>query len=494
MPSVRRHLLAPFRPALISLLCGLLVAGCASRDERIRRAIGKAETALLEDDAPRAVEILSKAAEKYANSPEVHQELGDALVVVGEAAQAAEAYRQAIELDRERSELWVKIADQRMSLGQNREAIEAFKAYLNAHPNDFLAWKNLSQLYTDLGRYLEALKAADEWNNLRPSPSSQLQMGRLSFLNNNVAQARLWYGQAIEKPSHPAAREALIELIDVELSLQQYSAVEELIARYDQTYGEPSTKVQLAKAAITKWRKTQEEIAQAARELEEERRALEAQQAAARQREEELRRARERGLAGTGGNGTGRASPRETPRPPEAQAEREATAGAARPSEGRAPAASSEALPQLAQARQAAEQGRYREAIDLYWEVLGQNAENARVWHELARAYMEVESWYDAEACILEAKRRDPRSEQIAATYLAIIGRTQGADRVLSEAASLRQLFPRSETVALAMARALRETEAGRGAARQAYEAFLRLSGPGAPGYDEARDFLNTRF
>ncbi len=111
----------------------------------------------------------------------------------------------------------------------------------------------------------------------------------------------------------------------------------------------------------------------------------------------------------------------------------------------------------LEAARSAVDRADSMEAIDLYWRALGPGSENPVIWYELADVYMEAQNWLDAEACILEAKRRDPRSPIIVSAYLTIVAQTQAPSKAVREAEALVNLFPREPSVSLAYARLLKK-------------------------------------
>ena len=144
----------------------------------------------------------------------------------------------------------------------------------------------------------------------------------------------------------------------------------------------------------------------------------------------------------------------------------------------------------LEAARSAVDREDSMEAIDLYWRALGPGSENPVIWHELANVYIETQNWLDAEACILEAKRRDPRSPIIASAYLTIVAQTQAPSKAVREAEALVNLFPREASVSLAYARLLKKANAPRSRISDAYDNFLSAAAPGAEGIKEATTYL----
>lgn len=481
--------------ALIALITALLAfSGCATKEERESRALYNADRALQKGQTDEAISILSKAVLKHPESASLQEALASARLETNAPSAAVESYLKAIELDPNRQHLWATVADLRLRLGDKEAAAGALANYLEGFPEDFLAWKNYAILQEELGDLDMAIKATSEWNRIRPSAAPALRLGRLFKESGLIPQAHSWISQAAAYVDDPDAKIAMVELIELEIGLQQYLPASTWLEKYDSRYGSQSDdpKIQAARETIAKWRQAQIDIAEAAAKLEEKRKELERQALEAQQREEQMRREREALVE----EQARIAAPRQSveasePEPPLL----------AEPSE-KAPLdliGLSDAEPEpepvqhyLDDARAAVAAADYLTAIDLYWNALGPASDDPNIWFELSNVYRETRDWLDAEACILQAKRRAPRSAPIAAAYLYIISYTQPAPKVAQEAEALITLFPDDAPIALALARTLKKANAPQERVARAYDSFLQYAQPGDEGYDEAQRYIGS--
>jgi len=521
VPTAARRRAAIWLALALGLGLGLL-AGCASREERISEALERAERLLFEGETEKAAQLLQRRVRDFPDHAELRQTLGSALVQAGDQAAALEAYERALEIDPSRDRLWVRIAELRMQLGRRRPAIEAFERYLANRGNDFLAWKNLSELSESIGDYETAIDAALEWHDARPSARPAFWLGQLFQASGNLPQARAWFAQAAAYESEPAAGDALLALIDLEISLRQYLQAETWLERLQEAFPEKARQpeAQEARQLLSKWRRAQQELAEAVSELE-----------ARRQRPGQGEGPRDADPAETEGDARAEAASEEAEAPlsAEARAEREGgrtgpadaaeeRAGSRDPGAGerkppsplfgepvvetptgsapdstadRAARGADDASP-AARARAALEASRHAEAIEAYWAALGSSPDSPRLWHGLALAYYRSGNDADAEACILEARRRAPDSESVSVSYIQILMRARSPSRAAEEAERLAERFPRNPRIAYLRARALRDARASPRTVSAAYRRFLDLAEPGAPGYREARRYLNA--
>ena len=469
------------------------LAGCASREERIQTIQKEANDALFENKGAEAVSILRRGLEKYADSNEIRIALSRALQNDGETEEAVQLLEAAVEQEPANDQLWVKIGELRAQLGQSEAAIRAFESYLKNHGNDFLAWKAVALEYEKLGMLTQAIKAAARWNELTPSSQPALKLGQLYLASRNVPQARSWFSQAAAYADQHAPKEALAELIRLETSLKQLQQASVWLQDYAQRYPEAQSdpRVVEAKNVIDNWIRAREEISRAAADLEAERRALEDERLVdERARAEAERKALDDELAANAIPPTQQTPPPSEPaeeRPPETLFSEEESESVAAPSES--PPTD---LNRREQAIAAIESQDYDQAISLLWTLLGENADDPEIWHQLSRAYFAKENWFDAEATILEARRRAPRSEPIANQYLKTIAQTQSAAQALEESKALRRLFPRSPSIALTHAQTLRSSNASRSLVAAAYRDFLALANRSDPGFQEANRYLQS--
>ncbi len=494
MPSLNRTS-KPFSLAAICLFALFFLSGCASREERISQALNKADLARQKNELDNALSILGKAAMKIPDSAALHEAIANTRLESNDPQDAVSAFAKSIELDPNRQRLWIRIADIRDKLGETELAANALENYLESFPDDFLAWKNYASLKERLDDSDGAIKATLEWNRIRPSAAPALKLGELFQQSGNFAQARSWISQAAAYVRDQGAQDALAALIELEISLQQYLPASTWLDQYDSRYGTGSAdpRIVSARETIGKWRQAQKEIAEAAARLEEKRLELERQALETSRRAEADRLEQEALLA---------------------EQERIAAEALANAQSDIEVSDSEEILPAiddatdpfnddqtpaippaddtdyLAQARDAAANGETNASIELYWRALGPNSGNPDLWYELSGLYMETRNWLDAEACILEAKRRAPRSAPIAARYLSIVAQTQALARVVQEAQALINLFPGEAALPLNLARALRKANAPRSRVTDAYEEFLNKATASDEGFAEATQFV----
>ena len=503
MPSFTRLANRIFTVAICAAAL-LALSGCANREERISRALNKADEARQKNETSEALKILAKAAMKNPDSAALQEAIASTQLEANDPQAAAEAFIHAIELDPSRSRLWVHVAELRTRLSEADSAAAAFENYLEKFPDDFLAWKNYAQLQIARGDSNSAIKATLEWNRIRPSTGPALELGQLFKASGNTPQARSGISQAAAYAEDPRAKNALATLIELEISLQQYLPASTWLDQYDSRYGADNSdpRIQTARYTIGNWRQAQVDLAETATRLEEKRRELEQLALDAQIKEEKARLEHEALLAD---QARAMARPNSIEKTPDTT---EATSGfdaedteVANANGEKEPVdlvdtlepdfAAPPATDFLSSAREAAAIADYTTAIDLYWRALGPASDDPKIWHELARIYMDNRNWLDAEACILEAKRRSPRSANIAASYLNVISQTQVPVRTVQEAEALINLFPQNAPISLALAQTLRKANAPRSRVAQAYEDFLGKAGPGTEGYDEATRYLN---
>ncbi len=487
---------------LALLASSFLITGCANREERIARALSKADEARQKEQISEALNILGKASLKIPDSAALQEALANTYLEGNDPQSAIVAFQKAIELDETRQRLWVTIADLNQRLGEELASAEALERYLESFPDDFLAWKNYAAIHENRGDRNAAIQALLEWNRIRPSAGPALKLGQLFNNMGNLPQARSWISQAAAYVNDPGSQDALASLIELEINLQQYLPASTWLDQYHSRYGAQSNdpRIVAAQDTIQRWRQAQIEITEAAAALEERRKELERQNQEALEREARARQEREALLAEQA-----RIAQEAIESPPAPVVEDSS------PQTDETPVGSDSALPPIGQpipdsqpdlepepaetnyllaARQAAALSNTQEAIDLYWRALGPGVDNPEIWFELSSLYKETRNWVDAEACILEAKRRDPRSPVIAASYLSIAAQTQSASQFASGADALVTLFPNDASVALAYARGLQATNAPASRVADSYERFLNIAQPGQDGYDEARQFL----
>jgi cytochrome c-type biogenesis protein CcmH/NrfG len=130
------------------------------------------------------------------------------------------------------------------------------------------------------------------------------------------------------------------------------------------------------------------------------------------------------------------------------------------------------------------------EAVEMLWRALGENDSMVEAWVELADCYRALGEFTPAEACILEARRRNPESIDVETTYLNIVRESQPPEIYLARVGAARARFPASANLAYVFARELASSEGDPARTVAAYEDFLLLADPRDPRRAEAAEFL----
>jgi len=180
------------------------------------------------------------------------------------------------------------------------------------------------------------------------------------------------------------------------------------------------------------------------------------------------------------------------------QAEREAAARLAEEETARMAAAPAVASPSGQSAPgpeqegdELAAQGDSKGAAIAYWKAVGQDDSRSDLWLKLTNAYRALREWPEAEACVLEARRRDRQNPDIEIVYLDIIRQTRPYDQFLDEIESSRSRYPQDPDIAILLANALSATGQDTIQAIRAYEDFLLLAPPDDPRRQQAKNSLN---
>lgn len=542
---------------LLSVVClavaTLFITGCGpseqekeqARQQAMMEGLDAASRLLFSGQIDAALVQLERLDQNYPNEPDVLEALAFAYAKKPDHALAGFYFDTVVQLDPSRTELALYAARSHTETGDSASAALAYETYLKDSPDDAGAWLAYARALVDSNKRKPALDAymeATRRSGANPGALDSSKIGMLYVKLGNRAQARRWAQAALSMAAEENSKQqALLTLLELDLSEQKWSDAEKRIAELDKVDAEALDNSPLASARpeLKQWRANQQAAAKAladARLAENRKRFADAQARQTTQRTPdaaspdeapattETEEATETtavdettevtepteaaestitvdrtvettsltdSLAAPDGGQKLPPAPQATPEDPQvaippAQLAVETSAESASEPELATPATSSFAV----QGSTAYDAGDFAGAARLYQSALAENPDATDVYYELSRAYYNLGRWQQAELYAAEARRRDPQNLRYAVNYLRAVQKTQSRERLMAELIRAKQRFPNSPDVTLALARGYERIYNNRRNAVFLYEDFLKLA-PGHPQADEARQRLN---
>jgi thioredoxin-like negative regulator of GroEL len=453
-----------------AILACLLVA-CASKEEIFSRNFKQANDLTDAGEFTAAIEILVPLNDEKPDYMPVVEALAFAYAGNGDHTLAAWHMIQLADLDPSQPDLRLLAAESLEAAGDPTAAIEQYRLYLKSDSQDSQAWNHLAGLYRETGNARGAVEALLSKQTLDPSEETAFALAELFRQLNNLPQAQVWYATAVRQFG-PRANEARLNLLELSIIEGDFESADQLAGALADQLNEPvqqerlidyRNQIEVWKASQISMRKAREEQARLATEVEklsleqkrisaENARHTEAEAAARRAEEETARMAAAPSLA---------PPPDQTPPEPEREGDRLAA------------------------------QGDPQGAAIAYWEAVGQDDSRSDLWLKLTNAYRALRQWPEAEACVLEARRRDRQNPDLEMVYLDIVRQTRPYDQFLDEVESSRSRYPQDPDIAIALADALSATGQHTIRAIRAYEDFLLLAPPEDPRRQQAQNSLD---
>lgn len=453
----------------------LLAIGCSSREEVFNREFKQANDRANAGEFAEAIDILVPLNEERPGYAPLVEALAFAYAGTGDHTLAAWHMIHLADLDPSQPDLRLLAAESLEQAGDPEAAIEQYRLYLKNNTQDAQAWQHLADLCRETGDTRGAVEALLARQTLDPSAATAFALGDLFRRLNNLPQAQVWYATAARQ-NGPEADTARLNLLELTIAEGDFQTATDLAANLKGRLSDPAQKEVLAgyQAEIDAWKGSQSSMQAARREQERlaaEVERLSKQQEAiaaanARQVEED---ARATALAAE-------------------QARREAAGR--KPKEVNRPAAST-ATGAEGRGDELVTAGNLSDAASAYWQAINADDSRPELWLKLARIYIRLQQWAEAESCVLEARRRDRRSPDIEVAYLEIVRRTQPFNQFLNEVTNARANYPQSADIALMLAEALSATGQETIRAIRAYEDFLLLAPPRDPRRKQAENTLD---
>jgi predicted Zn-dependent protease len=452
---------------LAAAILGCLLVGCASKEEVFNRYLNHANDMVDVGEFSEAIEILVPLNDEKPDYLPVVEALAFAYAGNGDLTLAAWHMIQLADLDSSQPDLRLMAAESLETVGDPTAAIEQYRIYLASNSKDSQAWGHLAGLYRETGNPRSAVEALLSKQTLNPSEETAFALAELFRQLNNLPQAQVWYATAARHNS-PRTDEARLKVLELSIIEGDYVAAEQLAGTLSKRLGDPAQQDLLAdyrnqlaewKASEIKLRNAREEQARYAAEVERER--LEQEKITA----DNARRIEEEA----------------TRRDYTTQV---VTRPAARPA-SKAPPGPERDGDELAA------RGNTEGATVAYWKAVGRDDTRSNLWLKLTNAYRALQQWPEAEACVLEARRRDRRNPNIEIVYLDIVRRTRPYGEFLDEIESSRARYPQNPGIVIILAEAFSATGQDTIRAVRAYEDFLLLAPPDDSRRQQAQNNLD---
>ena len=177
--------------------------------------VNLANTYLMTNDAPRALEVTEKLCRLAARNGEYHRMLGAARRISGNAEGALASFRRARELEPRNARAWVNAAGQLDELGRNEEALALLAQAPEAIAAQQLLVEARATLLRRAGRGAEVQPMLEELRRRFPAEAwIAAELGR-SVLEQDRDQANALLHQALQvDPGNTALMSELIESLD----------------------------------------------------------------------------------------------------------------------------------------------------------------------------------------------------------------------------------------------------------------------------------------
>ena len=458
------------RSLLTATLACLLVA-CASKEEIFNRNFKQANDMATAGEFTAAIEILATLNEERPDFMPVVEALAFAYAGNGDHTLAAWHMIQLADLDPSQPDLRLLAAESLETAGDPKAAIEQYRIYLKIDSQDSQAWNHLAGLYRQIGNTQGAVEALLSKQTLDPSEETAFALAELFRQLNNLPQAQVWYATAARHIG-PRTDEARLNLLELSIIEGDFEAADKLVDALSGHLTDPAQQELFAdyRKQIKAWKASQISMKKAREE--QARLAIEVDRLSQEQKRISSDNAH--------------------------QAEIEAAARLAEEESSRMAAAPAVASPSGQSAPGPEQEGDELAALGdpkgaaiAYWKAVGQDDSRSDLWLKLTNAYRALREWPEAEACVLEARRRDRQNPDIEIVYLDIIRQTRPYDQFLDEIESSRSRYPQDPDIAIVLANALSATGENTIRAIRAYEDFLLLAPPDDPRRQQAKNSLN---
>jgi tetratricopeptide (TPR) repeat protein len=172
-----------------------------------RALVVQARAALAGGDRPRALAILSRAAELFPDLSPLQVEFGNISLMQGDVAAAEAAYRRAIATDTKDAAAHVGLGNALRDKDEPEQAIAVYRRAAELAPGLAAIWHNLGLVLREVGRYQDAVAAYDRALATEPDRSATwYNKANALTAGGRYADAVAAYEEALRlKPDYPEA-------------------------------------------------------------------------------------------------------------------------------------------------------------------------------------------------------------------------------------------------------------------------------------------------
>jgi len=391
----------------------LIFSGCGGKQVSIEELLQQADSLLEVGQIDGAIVLLERGLESDPNRVDLLETLAFAYSANEDPVLAAITFKRIVELVPEQAEFLIYSAESLIEANDSKGAVARYEEYLHMRSDDRAVWVTLAELQVGSGRLGDALDAYLAAEQLEHRPLEQVAIGELYLRSQNLAQAQIWFAEALDGDAEVRV-EAMLGLLETSIRSKRFSEAEELLKQIDAEFPGRVDQSPLdnVRDQLAEWRRRREvaKIALA---------ALEAQAFEEQVAEEVVPEPVEPEVPSDEITD----SPIAGPEPTEALVEEPVVEIPAQP------------MPSdhLALARQARDEGNSNEAVRQFKRALIQNDNQPLVWAELSELYLERGGDRWAQATANEALRRDPDNPKLILQFLRAAQRTMDPERVIAE-------------------------------------------------------------
>jgi len=468
-----------YRAVMFLLATCIIFTGCAEPELTLEESLRMVNQHLETGRTAEAINLLRTLDIKFPDRIEVLEPLSFLYAEKQNHALAARYFAKAAHASPIRLEFFLYAAQSHRLADDPHGAARQYRLYLESSPGDASVWKTLGELQHELGDINAAINDYLESYRHHANGETAVRLGMLFDRVNNRPQAESWYQTAL-RLKDGAGDTALLGLLELAIKQKDFTTAEILVQKLDGDYPDRLDVSPLAskRLELKQWRAQQDALAL---ELEQQK------QVATDLSEHAVETQREAEKPDFPVN----SEPMETE--PVSQSVESSNIADKTREPARQTAAPPAKHPRilLAQARRHTEYAQYPEAIKKYRAILNIDDRSAKVWSELADAYLSDNQPLWARLMSLEAVRRDPADLVHTLQYLQLTRQTQTPERFFHEISQAKKNFPQSPEITLALARAYNTIMSNPRHAAVLYREFLEMASNN-PGRAEAEAELQA--